>query len=557
MNQAMSRTSERSSADPIQKPGTTLERALQRLKAGDVTVLRLDTKGDIVLVGRGHVQSAMLTRRDGLPLADIEHPLVRFRAGEALERELVRLFAETGDVRFFELSARGGVGLDRVLVVNDITEAQKLAVANKVLCETDWLTGVANLRFLQDRVTAALIQGRPTNDRVAVLAVSLDGFSQLAKMSSADLKTMILREVAKRLQAVTREDEVVAYLGTDQFAVLMQQVSGTTDAIAAAERIRRAVNAPMRFGQREIRISASIGVAANGRRAEDADMLLANAQTALIAAREQGENDWALFDDALRTRALNSMRAEEMVDDALRTDSFVVDFQPIFHASGRTTVGFETLARIRRTSGAPIPPGSFIDAAERSGRIVPIDRRILDLACDQAKRLEELKAGNFTVSVNLSWHTALRPDLYAIVAEAIEEHRIPSSALVLEFREEALIQSSTAMHAAFAELADDGVTLAYDGCGRGRLSLPFVGAMPIKAAKLHASFVQGVVNSATDRALVRSKIASAHALGMSVTGCGVETEEQAAILSELGCDHLQGFYFGKPMSAPDAEALLQ
>jgi diguanylate cyclase len=378
----------------------------------------------------------------------------------------------------------------------------------------------------------------------------------LSASLASDVEPLVIREIASRLKAVTREGETVAYLGGDRFIVLIHQVANEPDAVAAAERIRRTVSSPMKFGRREIRVSASIGVAFNGRRTEDASEILRNATVASHAARHQGENDWAVFDEAMRSRTLNHMRAEDMVDDALRLDSFAAEFQPLVQASNRAVIGFETLARIRANEGLNFPPTSFIEAAERSGRITPLDRRILDLACDQAKRLDERGRGKYRVSVNLSTHTALRPDLYAVVSDAIEEHRLDPKLIALELREDTFLEAGTATRAAFDELQHDGVGIILDGFGYGRIGAHHLANFPVTMLKLHMNFVQGITTSSRDRSLTQAMIATAHALDMTVCASGVETADQGAILADLGANFLQGFHIGRPLTGHDAESLL-
>jgi diguanylate cyclase (GGDEF)-like protein len=538
-------------------PGDSLERALvQDLPAdGTFVILPINADGTVDYQKLPSKSIAILSMVDGFPLSREEHPLVRVRNGETLNQCTYRLFDDAGESRTVQLTSRTN-GDARFLIASDITAATVRNTKLELQAETDEFTGAVNYRGLIERLNASLHRARPANDRLAVLALSLDGFRVLSESLASDVEPLVIREVAKRLKTVTREDELVAYLGGDRFIVLIHQVANEPDAVAAAERIRRAVNSPMRFGRREIRVSVSIGVAFNGRRGEDATEILRNATVASQAARGQGENDWAVFDEAMRSRTLNNMRAEDMVDDALRTDAFAAEFQPVADARSRVVCGFETLARIRSTDGLNFPPTSFVEAAERSGRITPLDRRILDLACDQAKRFDERSPDTHRISVNLSTHTALRPDLYSIVSDAIEEHRLSPKLFALEFREDAFLEAGTATKAAFSELEHDGVAITLDAFGHGRVGIHYLANFPVTAVKLHMTFVQGVTTSTRDRSAIKGIVATAHALGISVTAAGVETIEQAAILTDLGCNHLQGFLIGRPMTGHDAEALL-
>ena len=531
--------------------GDSLERALQTLsRDGTVAVFHVDEDGVVLCDHATTTSIAILSRTDGFPLDPSDHPLQRFHNNSPLVRERYRLLNDSGEARTIELSAQ-----HPLFIAVDVTEPTQLVAKLHTQSETDEYTGALNYRGLIDRLTKSLHRARPINDRVAVLAISLDGYRLLSESLASDIEPMVVREVAKRLKTVTREDELVAYLGGDRFIVVIHQVANEPDAISAAERIRRSVNSPIKFGRRELRVSASIGVAFNGRRSENAADILRNATLASQAARLQGENDWAVFDDAMRSRSLNNMRAEDMVDNALRSDAFAAEFQPIVAAKSRTILGFETLARIRSNDGLSFSPTSFISAAERSGRITPLDRRVLDLAGDQAKRLESLP-GSYRVTVNISTHSALRPDLYSMITDSIEEHRINPKSIALELREEAFLEAGTATKAAFSELEHDGVALLLDGYGAGRIGMNFLAEFSLKAIKLHMSFVQGATTSSRDRSVIAATVANAHALDMAVIAAGVETTEQAAILTDLGCDQLQGYVIGRPTSGHDAEALV-
>jgi diguanylate cyclase (GGDEF)-like protein len=537
--------------------GDSLEQALLHLlpKDGNPAILLVDDRG-VIACDRPRTKSvAILSLPDGLPFAAGDHPLIRYRNGDALNRVVYRLFDDSGETRLVELTSQT-TGTDRFLIAIDVTDSTAATVNLKHSAETDEFTGAINYRGVIERLNKALHSARPLNDRVAVLAISLDGFRVLSASLASDVEPLVIREIAKRLKAVTREDEAVAYLGGDRYIVLIHQVANEPDAIAAAERIRRAISSPMKFGRREIRVSASIGIAFNGRRTEDASEILRNATVASLAARQQGENDWSVFDEAMRSRTLNNMRAEDMVDDALRLDSFAAEFQPLVDASNRGVVGFETLARIRANKGLNFPPVSFIEAAERSGRITPLDRRILDLACDQAKRFDERRNGAYRVSINLSTHTALRPDLYAIVSDAIEEHRLNPKLIALELREDVFLEAGTATKAAFEELQHDGIGIILDGFGHGRIGAHHLANFPVAMVKLHMNFVQGITTSKRDRSLTEAMIATAHALDLTVCASGVETAEQGAILADLGTNFLQGFHVGRPMTGHEAESLL-
>lgn len=499
---------------------------------------------------------AHLVDIDGRDLSETAHPLSRIRRNDTIHRERFRLLLETGEACFVELSTVSA-GAIAALVAIDVTADHNHDFELRRLAETDDLTGVANRRSFTTRLNAAILRHRSVEEKLAVLAVNLDGFRLLADSTGTELTRMIVKETARRLASVIREDEAVAFFGGDRFVVMIEPVSNREDAVSAAERIRRAINVPMTFGRREFSISACIGVAYNSRRTDDADQLLANADAAVRTAKEQGRNDWAVFDDMLRTRTIARLHAEATIDDALRQDRIAVEYQPIVDATSRVPVAFEALARIRREGGSLLAPSSFLQVAEETGRIRAIDLAMLDQACDEVKRLVSFQArSEIQMSVNLSSQTMRRPDLHSVVFEAAEEHGLDPQRLMIEFSETVLLDADTATKAALEELRADGVTLIIDGHGDGPIGLGHISRFPISTVKLDGRFVQGATTSVRDRAVIRAVVEHAHAVGIRIIAKSVETAEQADVLKSLGCDQLQGFFFGRPMTGPDAERFL-
>ena len=539
-----------------------LDRTLASLLRGrGIAVLPIESDGEVLIAPLDPSWPvAHLVDIDGRDFVKTAHPLSRIRRNDTIHRERYRLLLETGQACFVELStvaANANASAYAALVAVDVTADQEAEVELRMLAETDDLTGVANRRSFTTRLNAAILRHRNVEEELAVLAVNLDGFRLLADSTGTQLTRMIVKETARRLTAVIREDEAVAFFGGDRFVVMIEPLSDRRDAIAAAERIRRAINVPMTFGRREFSISACIGVAYNSRRTDDADQLLANADAAVRTAKEQGRNDWAVFDDMLRTRTIARLHAESTIDDALRQDRITVEYQPIVDASRRVPVAFEALARIRSEGGSILPPSSFLQVAEETGRIRAIDLAVLDQACDAVLRLVTIQTrSEIQMSVNLSSQTMRRPDLHSVVFEAAEEHRLDPQRLMIEFSETVLLDADTATKAALEELRADGVTLIVDGHGDGPVGLGHISGFPISTVKLDGRFVQGATTSARDRAVIRAVVEHAHAVGISVIAKSVETAEQADVLTSLGCDQLQGFHFGRPMSAPEAERLL-
>ena len=348
---------------------------------------------------------------------------------------------------------------------------------------------------------------------------------------------------AERLRGVLRPGDTVGRIGGDEFVLLAEQLSEPNAALLIADRVRAVVNAPIDIHGRTVTVDCSIGITL--RDSHSPEELLQQADTALCRAKGRGRGRWELYDQAMQLGAQRRLDTEALLRGALANDAVVVHYQPIVSLPTGRYVGAEALVRLVDEHGDLRQPDEFIAVAEASGLVVPLGLQVLALACDeQARRLAVDEAT--TISVNVAAQQLRSPSLVTDVLSC----GLPSSALCLELTESSLIEADRSTLRAVHELSDAGVTLALDDFGTGWSSLAYLRRFPVDVLKIDRSFISGLGRNHGDTELVKSIIGLGESLGLRTVAEGVETRQQARLLTELGCRQAQGYLFGRP--APSA-----
>ena len=354
-----------------------------------------------------------------------------------------------------------------------------------------------------------------------------------------------LRLVAERLRAVVRPADTVARFGGDEFAPLCPAIADESTASRLAERIRRALAKGLPTGSGTVGVTASIGIRLGDATTEGAS-LLRDVDTAMYAAKAAGRNRAEAFDAAMQEHAQHRFRTAA-VQAALDHDAVEVRFQPTIELATGRIVGVEALARIRSADGALIPPAEFISVAEETGLIGALGTAVLRRACREARAWLAIDP-SFMLSVNLSPRQLSQPDVAETVEDALGEAGIHPSALWLEITESTLL-AGPGVAAAMHRLRRDGIRFAIDDFGTGYSSLAHLRHTPVDMLKIDRGFVSGLHTDIADRALVSATIDLAHSFALAATAEGVETCEQLAELTALGCDYAQG-YLWSPVADP-------
>jgi diguanylate cyclase (GGDEF)-like protein/PAS domain S-box-containing protein len=392
---------------------------------------------------------------------------------------------------------------------------------------------------------------------VAVLFLDLDNFKVVNDSLGHAQGDALLAIVAQRLRDCLRAADTGARLGGDEFTVLLEDVTCEAEAIAVAERIARAVRAPVVLQGREVVVSASIGIAIGPPRGAGTD-LMREADLAMYRAKVNGKARCALFDPHLEVRAMERLELETDLRHALVRGEFRVHYQPIVSLEQETVAGVEALVRWEHPERGLVQPLAFIPVAEETGLIIPIGKWVLEQACQQSRlwQLEFPRERPLCISVNLSARQLQHPDLVADVARAVRDAGMDPATLELEITESVVMQDAEATDATLRALKAIGIRLAIDDFGTGYSSLSYLKRFPVDTLKIDRSFIDGLGSDSQDTAIVHSVAALARALDLSVTAEGVETTAQHLLLQQLGCDLAQGYLYARPVPAAELTALL-
>src|ERR1051325_506957 len=447
------------------------------------------------------------------------------------------------------MTALDGGGI--VIVVRDISERTYAEEQIKHLAYHDALTGLPNRLLFKDRLTVALSHAQRDGSRLAVLFLDLDRFKVINDSLGHNIGDQLLQAVAARVQSCVRESDTVARLGGDEFTLLLPNLNRSEDAAPVAQKLLEAVRYPFHIEGREFFITTSIGVSLYPEDGLDAETLIKNADTAMYQAKEQGRDNYQLFNAFINARALQRIALEHGLRRALVNDELAVHYQPIFDfRSGRIT-GMEALLRWNHPEMGSIPPGMFIPLAEANGVMVPIGMWAMRAACMQARQWHLAGFKNLSLAVNLSVCQLQQPDLVQRVREILEETQIQARMLELEITESSAMQSPETSVRTLYELKKLGVRISLDDFGTGHSSLSYLKRFPIDTLKIDQSFVRDITTDPDTASIVSAIIAMARSLRLKVIAEGVEFSEQANFLRRYNCDQMQGYLIKPPVPAQE------
>jgi diguanylate cyclase (GGDEF)-like protein len=415
----------------------------------------------------------------------------------------------------------------------------------------DTLTGLPNRFAFNERVEEILEHPNFREATYAVVVVDMTRFSRVNECMGALAGDELLITFARRLFSTLRAGDVLARTGGDEFGILMRIERGMADALELAERIKSVLATPFRLSELEIRVDCSIGCAMLTRSVELSEEVLRNAQFALKRSKQTGRAEFYEATQAQAARRRFSIETE--LRRAIEKDELTLAFQPLIDLPTGQVSGFEALARWEHEERGTISPTEFIPVAEESGLIVALGRWALEAAAQTLAGWDK-KVGStlpLYVGVNLSAIQIARDDIASAVGGALSSSGLDGRRLTLELTESAIIQDPQRTSRVLEALKGFDARVAMDDFGTGYTSLSYLQRLPIDVLKIDRSFVTGMLGDRDSTAIIRAVLSLADALGMATTAEGIESEELARALTELGCSHGQGFFFAKPLH-PDA-----
>jgi diguanylate cyclase (GGDEF)-like protein len=416
----------------------------------------------------------------------------------------------------------------------------------------DPLCGLPNRIFFGERLESVIDEVRNGSSPAAVFYIDLDHFKDVNDTLGHHVGDELIRNVTLRLSHTLRGDDLVARLGGDEFAVISSIGDDSLKMMAIAQRIIMAICAPYAINRQNIIIGASIGIAVIDRNCGTAADIMRYADMALYRAKNEGRNRACIYDAAMDADLSNRKLLEGDLREAIENDRLRLFYQPIVNKSGEIVVGVEALCRWTHPTRGEIPPSEFIAAAEHSGLIIELGAWVLRRAC-----IDGMAWPKITVAVNVSPLQFRRSDFFDVVEKTLADTKFDPTRLELELTETVLLGNVDSAEAAMLRLKALGVRIALDDFGTGYSSLLYLRRFPFDKLKIDRSFVLSIEKAADAAAIVHAVVSLGRGLGMQVTAEGVETADQQLFLRAAGVHSMQGYRFGRAVSATEITARLQ
>jgi diguanylate cyclase (GGDEF)-like protein/PAS domain S-box-containing protein len=444
------------------------------------------------------------------------------------------------------------------IYISDKSELKLVENNLRHLALHDPLTNLPNRTLLHERLFHSVRMAQKSNELFAVLHLDLDGFKVINNTFGHSLGDILLQNVSERLSESVHKDDLLARMGGDEFAIISYPSvnEGMLPASVTAQKIIDALTKPYIINDQELFVTASIGISLYPGDGENAITLLKNADIAMYRAKELGKNNFQFYSEELNRRVLKRLDMENHLRHALARNEFNLLYQPIIESHTRRITGMEALLRWEHTTLGRIMPDDFIPLAEETGLIVEIGKWVIKTACRQQVVLEKSGYAPIVMAVNISGRQLEDDEFVGFIHETLHETGIQPSRLVLEITESLLMEDIDTISKKLKDLRELGVKISIDDFGTGYSSLHSLVNLPIDSLKIDKSFVSALEENPHGLSLVKGVISIGHNLDMEIIAEGVEKNSQASLLELHGCDLLQGYYFGCPMSVADICCLM-
>jgi len=440
-------------------------------------------------------------------------------------------------------------GLQIQGTIQDVTERKRIENQVRELAYRDVLTGLGNRRLFAEDLQRAISLARQSLQPLAVVFLDLDDFKVVNDTLGHGIGDQLLCVVADRLQEVVceMENESIApsvhRLGGDEFAIILPQLDDWEGVQRCAQAIARRFDESVDLDGYDVQVSASVGIATWPDDGIDVANLLAGCDTAMYHAKVRGRGEYRFYDPSMREVSERRLRMEGRLRKAIAGDELEVVYQPKVEPRSGRVVGLEALLRWRDPDLGPVSPDEFVKLAEDTGQILALGEWVLVQVVRQARVWMDAGICDVPIAVNVSSYQIESGTLRDTILRLLQETGLPPHRLELEVTESVLLRGEDRAIEILGELRDAGIRLALDDFGTGYSSLGYLRRLPLDAVKIDRSFVQNIVDDAQDRALVVAIISMAHVLGLDVIIEGVEDQDQWAVLSEIGCEMIQGYFY--------------
>ncbi len=462
------------------------------------------------------------------------------------------------ELHWWELSASprvddSGVYLGFRGVGSDVTEAHRSADKINRMARYDTLTGLPNRLQITEALGTAMTESERWRGRCGFMMIDLDRFKSINDTLGHPMGDRLLTRVAERLKSLMNENEMCGRLGGDEFAVVLQDANDPQRMNKLARAIIETLSEPYEVDQHTLYIGASVGTALGPRDGRTVETLIRSADLALYRSKDEGGSVFNAYEPQLHVHAEERRVVEIALRKALERSEFEVHYQPVVNAGSGDIESFEALLRWNNPELGSVSPAKFIPIAEDARLITPIGEWVLRTACAEAASWPS----TVRVAVNVSAEQLINANFVPSVISALSYSGLPPHRLELEVTESVFMREGTSAVAALEQVLALGVRLALDDFGTGYSSLGYLSKTKFSTIKIDRSFVQGASKNAVESiAIIRAVVALAESLGMVTTAEGVETDEECAMVTKLGCRKIQGYLFGRPMPASEARRLV-
>jgi diguanylate cyclase (GGDEF)-like protein/PAS domain S-box-containing protein len=480
----------------------------------------------------------------------------RLKRRESFSNLLVRVTIN-GHQRWWELSGTPKLDENGNFdgfrgVGSDVTEQRESSEKIAHMARYDTLTGMPNRMMITEALGEAMRYADQWRTRCAFLMIDLDRFKAVNDTLGHLVGDQLLARVAERMRSVASDNELCGRLGGDEFAIVVRDASDHTRVERVAQAVIEVLSRPYEIDHHTLYIGASVGSAIGPRDGTTVETLMRNADLALYRSKEEGGGQHFGYEPELHAHAEERRKLEFSLRRALERNEFSLNYQPVVDARDENIVSFEALLRWKSEEHGVVSPAKFIPLAEDTRQIVPIGEWVLREACREAARWP----AHVKVAVNVSGEQLLDTGFIPSVVGALSASGLPAQRLEIEVTESIFVRDATTARTALEQIMALGCGVALDDFGTGYSSLAYIRNLRFSTIKVDRSFVQGAATGSPESlAIIRAVVAMADSLEMSTTAEGVESEAELAVVRQLGCRKIQGYYYGRPMPADDARAL--
>lgn len=439
--------------------------------------------------------------------------------------------------------------LNYVALLTDVSEIKRSREELEHVATHDALTGLPNRVLFEDRMKQAMARSQRSGKLVALLFLDLNRFKMINDNLGHQVGDELLMQVAERLTMVRRAEDTLARFGGDEFLIVSENLNKAEDAAVIARHIMNALSAPFFLGEYRLEVTTSIGISIFPSDTEDAEQLLKNADSAMYQAKDVEGSAYQFYTHDLTVNAFKYFSMEMGLRNAIKQQQFTLNYQPQYHLASGKMIGVEALLRWSHPDLGQVPPAHFIPVAENSGLINALGDWVIRAACQQIVAWDQQGVEPFPVAVNVSRRQLADKMFTPRLIAVLEEYEISGERLEVEITESTIIDNEEAAFENLRQLHELGVALSIDDFGTGHSSLINLKRFPLDRLKIDRDFVRDLTSDNTDAAIICATIALARSFELEVIAEGVETLEQRDFLVQAGCDHVQGYLYGRPMLA--------